>query len=77
MEGQPGDKSPGYYRVSLRDEVRTGFQTSKPQRAPIERPRIKSALMGGLPTLPQINRHSLSFGCSKVGDDVPIIARKP
>jgi hypothetical protein len=21
MDGQPGDKSPGYYRVSLRDEV--------------------------------------------------------
>jgi hypothetical protein len=26
MDGQPGDKSPGYYRVSLRDEVKTGFQ---------------------------------------------------
>jgi hypothetical protein len=31
MEGQPGDKSPGYYRVSLRDEVKTGFQMSKLQ----------------------------------------------
>jgi hypothetical protein len=29
MEGQPSDKSPGYYRVSLRDEVKTGFQMSK------------------------------------------------
>jgi hypothetical protein len=25
----PGDKSPGYYRVSLRDELKTGFQMSK------------------------------------------------
>jgi hypothetical protein len=24
MDGQPGDKSPGYYRLSLRDEVKTG-----------------------------------------------------
>jgi hypothetical protein len=32
MVGQPGDKSPGYYRVSLRDEVKTGFQMSKLQR---------------------------------------------
>jgi hypothetical protein len=24
--GQPGDKSPRYYRVSLRDEVKTRFQ---------------------------------------------------
>jgi hypothetical protein len=31
MEGQPGDKSPGYYRLSLRDEVKTGFQMSKLQ----------------------------------------------
>ena len=31
MDGQPGDKSPGYYRVSLRDEVKTGFQMSKLQ----------------------------------------------
>jgi hypothetical protein len=32
MDGQPGDKSPGYYRVSLRDEVKTGFnvQTAGP-----------------------------------------------
>jgi len=29
MDGQPGDKSPGYYRVSLRDEGKTGFQMSK------------------------------------------------
>jgi hypothetical protein len=27
MDGQPGDKSPGYYRLSLRDEVKTGFQS--------------------------------------------------
>jgi hypothetical protein len=33
MDGQPGDKSPGYYRVSLRDEVKTGFQMSKLQGA--------------------------------------------
>jgi hypothetical protein len=32
MDGQPGDKSPGYYRVSLRDEVKTGFQMSKLRR---------------------------------------------
>jgi hypothetical protein len=25
MDGQPGDKSPGYYCVSLRDEVKTRF----------------------------------------------------
>jgi hypothetical protein len=31
MDGQPGDKSPGYYRVSLRDEVKTGFQMPKLQ----------------------------------------------
>jgi hypothetical protein len=31
MGGQPGDKSPGYYRVSVRDEVKTGFQMSKLQ----------------------------------------------
>jgi hypothetical protein len=31
IDSQPGDKSPGYYRVSLRDEVKTGFQTSKLQ----------------------------------------------
>jgi hypothetical protein len=31
MEGQPGDKSPGYYRVSLRDEVKTGVHLSKLQ----------------------------------------------
>src|ERR1700722_4376613 len=31
MDGQPGDKSPGYYRVALRDEVKTGFQMSKLQ----------------------------------------------
>jgi hypothetical protein len=29
----PGDKSPGYYRVSLRDEVKTGFQMPKFQGA--------------------------------------------
>jgi hypothetical protein len=29
MDGPPGDKSPGHYRVSLRDEVKTGFQMSK------------------------------------------------
>ena len=28
---EPGDKSPGYYRASLRDELKTGFQKSKPQ----------------------------------------------
>jgi hypothetical protein len=31
MNGQPGDKSPGYYRVSLRDEMKTGYQMSKLQ----------------------------------------------
>jgi hypothetical protein len=31
MDGHPGDKSPGYYRVSLRDEGKTGFQMSKLQ----------------------------------------------
>src|ERR1700722_5771433 len=31
MDGQPGDKSPGYYRASLRDKVKTGFQMSKLQ----------------------------------------------
>jgi hypothetical protein len=31
MDGQPGDKLPGYYRVSLRDEGKTGFQMSKLQ----------------------------------------------
>jgi hypothetical protein len=29
--GKPGDKSPGYYRSSLRDEMKTGFQISKLQ----------------------------------------------
>jgi hypothetical protein len=29
IDGQPSDKSPGYYRVSLRDEVKTGFHMSK------------------------------------------------
>jgi hypothetical protein len=33
MDGQPGDKSPGYYRASLRDEVKTGFQMSKLERS--------------------------------------------
>jgi hypothetical protein len=28
MDGQPGDKSPGYYRASLRDEVKTGLPSS-------------------------------------------------
>jgi hypothetical protein len=32
MDGQPGDKSLGYYRVSLRDELKTGLQMSKLQR---------------------------------------------
>jgi hypothetical protein len=32
MDGQPGDKSPDYYRASLRDEVKTGSQMSKLQR---------------------------------------------
>ena len=31
MDGQPGDKSPGYYRVSLRDELEISFQMSKVQ----------------------------------------------
>jgi hypothetical protein len=31
MDGQPGDKSPGYYRATLRDEVKTGFQMPKLQ----------------------------------------------
>jgi hypothetical protein len=33
MDGQPGDKSPGYYRVSLRDECENRFsnvQTARP-----------------------------------------------
>src|ERR1700722_11084994 len=38
MDGQPGDKSPGYYRVSLRDEVKTGFQMSKLQGPSGRRP---------------------------------------
>jgi hypothetical protein len=28
MDGQPGDKSPGYYRVSLRDEMKRGSQNT-------------------------------------------------
>jgi hypothetical protein len=31
IDGQPGDKSPGYYRLSLWDEGKTGFQMSKVQ----------------------------------------------
>jgi hypothetical protein len=26
IDGQPGDKSPGYYRVSLRDEMKPAFK---------------------------------------------------
>jgi hypothetical protein len=40
MGGQPGDKSPGYYRVSLRDEVKTGFQTVNGERV---EPLVSSA----------------------------------
>jgi hypothetical protein len=32
IDGQPGDKSPRYYRASLRDEAKTGFQISKLRR---------------------------------------------
>jgi hypothetical protein len=39
MDGQPGDKSPGYYRVSLRDEeICRAMQT----------PRLHSAIFGGI-----------------------------
>ena len=41
MYGQPGDKSPGYDRASLRDEVNTGFQMSK-QRQQFYRVNIGS-----------------------------------
>jgi hypothetical protein len=32
-EGRPGDKSPGYYRVSLRDGVKAGGDRSKGRKA--------------------------------------------
>src|SRR5580704_12090126 len=44
MHGQPGDKSPGYYRVSLRDEVKTGFQMSKLLLYPVRLGRILQTL---------------------------------
>jgi hypothetical protein len=52
MDGQPGDKSPGYYLVSLRDEVKTGFQMSKLRTAdaragPVNAPARKRFMAGG------------------------------
>jgi hypothetical protein len=53
MDGYPGDKSPGYYRASLRDEVKTGFQMSKLQDPSGQKP--SQILLNLAPSNPGLN----------------------